>query len=425
VRFFLDNVATKLFSKAALVLIVKITIAILGFVFHYLLARQLPVAEFGLFTVVLTIVMFSSAFAKQGLEQVIVRTVAHNTQYSVFALYCYTLIKSLFYASLIGLFFWFFSASIAQELFQKPQLQPVLLFVAALTIIQSWLALNSAVLKGKEHAVASTFFTGGATFLIAIFLLIIMPVESAYDGLFTFLSAATAACCLSQVVTLTKIKLHRFSAHQLSRNRVYDQASKHFFVISIAALITQQFSTLVLTRYASLEQIAAYGIALKIALLATYPLIALNAVTAPKYAQLYKAKDYVSFKKLGQSTGKALLLISTAIIAVLAYTSQYLVMLLGEGYQLAIPLVLILLSGQWVNLATGSAVSMLAMAGFEKLHKRNTLILVSVNILALLVFVPVYGVYGAAIITSVMIATKNLIALYFVHKLIYQPHAKD
>jgi O-antigen/teichoic acid export membrane protein len=422
----LNNITHKLFSKTVLALAMKITIAILGFVFHFVLARQLPVAEFGLFTVALTILAFTSAFAKQGFEQVIVRAVAHTRDNSIFSFYCYTLMRSALYALVIGVIIWLFSDNIANSLFQKPSLQSLLLLVATLTIIQVWLALNSAVLRGRGLAFESIAFTGGVTLAIAVSIIVlnVIVIETAYDGLVVFAFSATAACCLSFIRTLAKIKCHRVTFTELKTNQVHSRASKHFFVISMAALITQQFSTLVLTRYVLLEHVAAFAIALKIALLATYPLVALNAITAPKYAQLYQDKDFQGFKDLGQLTGKVLLLCSTVIMAIFVIAAHYLVLFLGEGYQLAFPLALILLSGQWVNLATGSAVSMLAMAGFEKLHKRNTLVLVGINVIALLIVVPSYGVYGAAIVTSTMIAVKNMLALFFVHKLIYQAHVK-
>jgi O-antigen/teichoic acid export membrane protein len=91
----------------------------------------------------------------------------------------------------------------------------------------------------------------------------------------------------------------------------------------------------------------------------------------------------------------------------------------GEDYAKASLPLKVLLVGQWFNVATGSVVSMLLMAGYEKLHHRNTLIMTSINIISLIIFIPLYGLLAAAIITSVAMALKNLIALFYVNKLIY------
>jgi O-antigen/teichoic acid export membrane protein len=91
----------------------------------------------------------------------------------------------------------------------------------------------------------------------------------------------------------------------------------------------------------------------------------------------------------------------------------------NDSYTNVVFIAKVLVIGQWFNLATGSVVSMLIMAGFEKIHQRNTLILTALNIIALLIFIPIYGAIAAAIITAMAMAIKNLVAMYFVYQLIF------
>jgi len=414
-----------LIKKSALLLIIKVLSSLLALGFHYLLAKQLSPSQFGLFSLAMSCLLFSSVFAKQGLEQVILRFIAKSPASELGKIYWIILIYALLSACLIALVMFFSFSFIRDFSTTTQQLAFLIPFIAVLTVIQTCLGLNSSALNGKEHAGSALLFGGFISFFIANSLLLYAPVDTAYDALTYFTYAATIAVVFSFVFVMVKLSPQLEVIKNCDKNEIGKSFSEIFavsrrvFVISLAALATQQLSTLVLANYVTLAELAIFSLALKLSLLLSYPLIVINAITAPKYAKLFQNKKYSEFTHLAKKSSKLLLFIATFGLIFLYLTLNYILGYFGTTYLEAAVLVKILLIGQWFNLATGSGVSMLLMSGHEKIHRRNTLLLTSINVIALCVFIPFYGLMAAAVITMVAMAVKNLVSLYFVNKLIY------
>ncbi len=413
-----------LFKKGAVLMMVKLISSGLALVFHYLLAKQLTIEQFGLFSLAMTFLLFSSAFAKQGLEQVSIRFIAKGCSADGAKWYCLIITYAFISACVIAFLVSFFAESLASTIFSQDKLVLLLPLVALLTIFQTCNAINSSALKATQFTTYALFVSGFVTFVLACLLLIIFPVSSAYQALLYFTYSSLFSLLVSFILLLGVFKNKQMKILLPTKVKKYFleliNVSKHVFVISLMALATSQLSVLILSFYVTLEELGGYSLALKLSLLISYPLIIMNAITAPKYAKLHQDNCLDEFKKLALSSTKILFIIGSLAIVILFFTIDYILMFFGQDYVNAGIIVKILLLGQWFNLATGSVFSMLIMSGYEKLCQKNTLIITSMNILGLVVFIPMYGLLAGAIITSVAMAMKNIVALYYVNKLIYQ-----
>lgn len=413
-------------KKGSVLLSVKFVASALTLLFHYLLAKQLSAVQFGLFSLAMTCLLFTSVFAKQGLEQVALKFISISSQESMAKWYFIFVTCVLTSASIIALLLFFLAEPLSVSLFNQPKLIPLISLIAILTIIQAVLAINTSALKAKEHTTSALLLSGFITFSLTILTLIIYPVSSAYDALLYFLCSAVVAIVVSFIIIFIKFHLafslmKKTSISEL-KGDVFDvsQVSKNLFIISLMALATSQVSILILSSYVSLATLGSYSLAVKLSLLLSYPLIVINAITASRYAKLYQQNKVIEFRQLAFNTTKGLLILGTVGAFILYFSVDFILEYIGKSYIGAALIVKILLVGQWFNLATGSVVSMLIMSGYERLHRRNTLILTSINVAALVIFIPLYGVISAAIITSLAMAIKNMTSLYYVNKYIYQ-----
>jgi len=415
----------KFLSKSSFLLGLKLLTAVLSLLFYFLLAKQLPANQFGLFSLAMSFLLFSTVLATQGLEQVTVRFIAKNKKEHSGNLYWSILFYSFISSCLAALMVYLFLPLFSSEIINQILPEKIASLIAILTILQTILLINSSVLKGRQHATSSLVLTGLITFTIVLFLLFIFPIRSATQALAYFTYSATLAAIVSFILVTIKfgsdLKVNKQQAVSEVKKELSEISivSRRLFVISLAALITQQLSTLIVARYVSLEALAIFSLALKLSLLLSYPLIVVNTMTAAKYAKLYQKQKLIEFKHLALSVTKGLIVIATIGVLVIFIGIEYVLTYFGQNYIEAAIIVKVLVIGQWFNLATGSVVSMLIMSGYEKLHRKNALILTSINIIALLVFIPDFGLMAAAIITSVIMALKNLVALYYVNKLIY------
>jgi O-antigen/teichoic acid export membrane protein len=412
-------------KKGAIMLMLKLVAAALALYLHFLLANQLTAEQFGLFSLVSSIGVFALTFAKQGLEQVTVKLMAKSSTNQISLLYgaifLYALMSSLLVVALTYVLLFYFS----ELLFNQLALQDFAILLALLTLLQTWVAINSSVFVGRGHALTALVINGLSSVALTIVFVVFYSVSNAFQAILY----VTIAYCISAALSFYLLSKRYKGIFNSGSNEYITSMSQHFdeihslskrlLIVSLAALATQQFSIIVMGRYVSLSDIGSFNLALKITLLLSYPLIVINTITAPKYATLYHEGKLIEFKQLAVSTRNILLCIATLGLIVFYLTIDGFMRTFNDSYTNVVFIAKVLVIGQWFNLATGSVVSMLIMAGFEKIHQRNTLILTALNIIALLIFIPIYGAIAAAIITAMAMAIKNLVAMYFVYQLIF------
>jgi O-antigen/teichoic acid export membrane protein len=86
----------------------------------------------------------------------------------------------------------------------------------------------------------------------------------------------------------------------------------------------------------------------------------------------------------------------------------------GQEFIIAYPAVVILSIGQLVSAMCGSTGVFMNMTGNQKMY-RNILIVTSVaNIILNFLFIPSFGIYGAAIVSMLSTAGWNIFTLFFI-----------
>ncbi|WP_448546883.1 lipopolysaccharide biosynthesis protein [Thalassotalea fusca] len=408
-------------KKGFWLLLMKLAATMLSLAFHYVVVATLSVEEFGLFTLLLTITLFSVTFSKAGIEQTAVKYIA-SRKYAIKQTYdvllrrmsrnCFWVIGVVVILMILNVF----------NLPSSLNITSYLVVISLIIIAQSLLGFNSSVLKGFSSAVTSNFFSGMCTFIIAMIILFTTTITSAFEALLVLVFAYIVSTTLSFLVVRFKFSKDSDNVQRelsLVGKSELSTYSYQVLVISVAALVTQQISPIIMAQSLTLTDIGIFGFAFKIAVVMGIPLQVVNTITSPMYARYAELDDYQQLVSLAKSTTKLLFLIASIGLIALWISAKYIVSFFNEGYAEAAWIVKILALGQWANLSTGSVVSILLMTGHEKLFKRNTLILTSINLLCLLVFIPIYGIYAAAIITAIFMALKNLFALYFVNKHVY------
>lgn len=403
-------------AKLSSAMLIKLVGAALMLAVHFQLARILSVSEFGLFSLASTVLLFGVTIAKQGFDQVMIRQVAVENGASRYVVFTKILTYAITSSTIILGVFVIFSEYIAEGLLRQSTLSVLLPVVGLTCLLQVMLTIGSSYFKAIGKSSTGMLFSGTATYFVFSLAIYLMPVENAFEC-FTYLLCSAMIALLFCIIGLNgKVKLG-FSKQGVIDTKIIS-ASRVLFVISLATILTQQLSILVLAKYSTLEDVANLSLAIKVVSVLTYPLIVINAVLAPRFARIYASGDIESLKALYRQTRNILFFFACLLCLAIFFSKDLIVNFVNPEFQNTSGLIVILLVGHWVNLSTGSVVSLLIMSGYERLHRKNTLILTSVNIALLFIVVPSYGVYGAAWVTAIAMATKNLVSLYYVETLI-------
>lgn len=398
--------------------ILKLISAMLGIAIYVYLAIVISVSEFGLFALAMSFSLLVTGFTKQGIENLLIRFITQFDKNSRNGFYTACIIWVGLFCFILTTFITFFSDSLG-SLLGYQNIVFFLPWIVILVVFNSLQAVNAAMLNAIKKPRLSLLFTGivsQSIFLVGLFL---GPPENALQA-FKMQSYAQALSFLaSMIITLKYSRITLANIKNLPVRELIN-VNKRFFMVAVLAILTQQLPPIFIAKYASLQEVAYLAIAMKAALLFGYPLLSVNKVCAPHYSRLYYDKNIIGLKQLARTTRKKLTIIATIGLLIVVFLSEPLLSLLNHEYINAIPFIIILTLGQWVNLATGSAVLILLMTGYERLHFWQNFIVTLVFFVSLTLFVPYYGALSAAILMALSMASKNLLGFYSVYKVVYK-----
>ena len=199
------------------------------------------------------------------------------------------------------------------------------------------------------------------------------------------------------------------------RNKVSKTLGPLFSIVLMSMMIYWS-CFLMLGVWSSAENVALFMTAMRTAMLISFVLSAVNSISAPKFASLYHQGDKEGLRKTALSSVRLMVIVAVPALMLMLMIPELIMSLFGEEFLIAAPLLQILAVGQFVNVISGSVGHLLQMTGHECLLRRNVFISGTVILIGGCIFIPIYGIYGAAWVTTVSIVIQNLLCVKDVKK---------
>lgn len=406
---------------SGLAFIVKVFSAAGAFLLNLLVARKLGAEESGYFFLSLTIVLLLSVIGRLGVDNAIVRFVAafmsdnDNEQVSRFyGLLIRIVLPTLF---LFSFCLFYFSDFISYYIFSKPELSQVLMIMGLSVIPLSLSQFNGFFLQGARYVVPAMLFNSGAMAITVLLSVLVISPNSAVEVAELYLFSSLIVFVLSTLTWQSKVgKI--ISLEPISFSPQLTMAMKSLFVIMLMAQVTQWAGQLMLGFWAESADVALFATAARTAMLTSFILISVNAIAAPKFAAAYKSNDFTSIERTAINSSRLMIIAASPLIILMVFFSDWIMGLFGEEFVSASYILKVLVFGQFINLLTGSVAPLLQMTGNEKALRNNIILSSLIIIIGGPLFIPKYGVVGAAYLTAISISVQNILNFYKVRVLL-------
>lgn len=223
---------------------------------------------------------------------------------------------------------------------------------------------------------------------------------------------------LTAVLSLALWYLHpRYSFNfSLALTNNQKESMRALFIVLIMTQSTQWAGQIATGMYLDPEKIAFFSTAQRTAMLASFVLLAVNLVVAPKFASAFDRGASSEVNKLSLISSRLMLIFSIPVLTIMLVFPDRLMMLFGEEYIIAADLLRIMAVGQFINVVTGSVGYLLNMTGHEKDFRNVVIISGPVAIILAFILTREFGVMGAAYATAISVATQNLLAVAMVKR---------
>jgi O-antigen/teichoic acid export membrane protein len=395
----------------------------LQFLTAVLLARMLGAEGYGIYAYAFALVTLLAMPAKAGLPQLVVRETARGMAASRPDLVSgvwrwsgrFTAVLSVLLAAVAWGVLWWSGERVAGVY------APTLLWALALTPLVALGNLRGAALRGLRRIVQGQF----PEFLLrpGLFLALLAVVALAGGGMTAPLAMALHVAAAAVAFVVGAWMLLRFaptavrSARAAYEGRAWLASAIPLAFASGMQLVNHHTSILMLGIFLAPAEVGIFRVAVQTAALAAFGLQVVNSVLAPRVAEVHAHGERTGLQRLATGGARITLAFNLPLTTVfLAGGTWLLPLVFGEPFAAAYLPLVILLGGQLVNSAAGSAALLLNMTGHERETARGVAVGAGVNVVLNLLLVPPFGLFGAAAATAASLATWNILLWFAVRR---------
>jgi len=187
-------------------------------------------------------------------------------------------------------------------------------------------------------------------------------------------------------------------------------------LVASGALILSWSDMIIIGIFLSEEDLGVYAVASRTVMVTMLVLIAMNSITAPKYARFFNENKLIEITRLAQMSSLILLTVVSIPTFIFMAFPNWVLGWFGVEYIVGSSILTILSVGQFINVSCGSVGYLLTMTGKEKVLRNIMLVTALINILVSLYLVKPFGLIGVAYATAFSVILWNIWAMIEVKK---------
>lgn len=186
------------------------------------------------------------------------------------------------------------------------------------------------------------------------------------------------------------------------------------YINTLGSIVVISIDVIMIAQILGLKGTGVYSTVVFITSVMQVPYRSVIRTTTPMIAEYWKSRDMKAMKELYQKVSSVLLVITGAGFIWLWLNIDFLFSFLGHDFVSGIPVFLFLMIGKLIDMYFGLNGAILVTSKKFKYDIFFTVFLIFVVISLNFILIPVYGISGAAISTSVGLLMYNFSRLFFV-----------
>lgn len=416
-------------AGAGIVFFGSIINRVLNYAIRILIARGLGVEEYGLFTIAVMIMRIFITFSALGLSEGILRYVSYyrglNDNERIKGTLIFSFITTFLSSIIITIILFFSSDYIATYWFNSKELIPVLkIFILIIPIgvlATNFVNLNLAYEKIKYNfwlidisLQSLRVLTIGFAVLFGLGILGV-----SYFYLISFFMILILMFLISEykIFPLIKSKIK-------AKYEIFELFSYSWPLIFVGFLdyLMGWIDTFMIGKLMDVKSVGLYNAALPIANLLTLLPLTFTPLFLPLITKNFASKKMFLVDSLTKNVGKWAFFINFPLLLLMfLFPGFFINLLFGKDYISAASSLIFLSFGFFLFSLSQPSIQLLRMVKKTKLYLINVIISAPINIILNLLFIPKYGISGAALATSISYLIFSLLFIiesYYYLKLV-------
>ena len=416
----LDHHTADVVRGASAALLLRVLGAVLTFVLNLLIARLYGADGAGVYFLAFTVMTIATVFGRMGMDNALLRFAAARAEggdwrqvkgVSRLGLGIATV------ASVIATGAMIFSAPLlAHGAFHDPHVSASLVWMSASVIPIALSTLLSQLLRARMRAAASmmvaTVWTPG---LAAAGLLITGgkggPVTAVQlYGAAAWVTAVGAWWWWRRVTPELRSVSGQFNRQELLRSSVP--------LLWVAVLTTSLnwIPNFALGNTHTTAEVGIFNAASRVSLLVGFVLIAVDTISAPKFAALYELGDRAALAVTARNSARLMVFVALPLLLLCLLLPGQIMALFGTEFGQGARVLTVLALAQSVTVVAGSVGTLLMMSGHERQVRNSNAIAAAVCFVVAGLLVPSTGALGASIAVGTALLMRTIYEVAMVRR---------
>jgi O-antigen/teichoic acid export membrane protein len=394
-------------------------IAALGsLLFIVVLGRLYGPEGVGAFALAQSIILGAATLARYGMDNALLRFVGENPTSKHTLTYLAWAGKKTVWLSLVAALVILFGRELLELVFRLNGLSDVLVGIAIATPAFTLSFILSGFMKGVRKPATACMLENGSISLLAgtVVLALYWLAPSVGIASVGWAYAIAAWIIVSQgfFQLVTWKRKQDFKIVEPISRQDFSKSSQAFFVTSLATFMQAVVSIWIAGIYLDSNSLGMFKAAQQTALLINFILIVINAIFPPRFAKLYRDRDYRALSRLARQGALLGTILAMPLLFICLVAPQWMLGWAGEEFEQAAILLRIIAVAQLVNVTTGSVGFLLNMTGYENLMRNIALVTNLTGVFLFVLLIPIFNELGAALALASVLIMQNIIALLFV-----------
>ncbi|MEO8116286.1 MAG: oligosaccharide flippase family protein [Bacteroidota bacterium] len=399
-------------------LFVRMGGAAAAFFMNIVVARYLGATEAGYFFLAVTTATLLATIGRVGADQTIMRFVSvlgENKEWNkLHAVMRKILLWSGLPLTIVTVFVCLFAKQIAVSVFSKPEMQGPLIWTALSMPFYAAYNIHGMALQGRRKVLVSVSSLKIITPLVLMILIFIFHPVASRESAIYYLVACVVNFAFGHFWWRRNVPPATFK--ETFDSKELWKSCGPLWIVAIMNVITTWGGQFIAGIYLPPQEVAQLAVSRNTTVLVSFILLAVNNVSAPRFAIMYNQGKMKELKNYARNTTRIMTLAALPITLLLWIFPEYILSLFGKGFIEGAWLLRILALGQFFSVISGSVGYLLNMTGHEKDMRNVMTINAIMGIILAFILTPLYGAIGSATATAIAIASTNLMAVRMVKK---------
>ena len=395
------------------------------YLFTAILARFAGVEFLGIYSLASSVTRIGEVFGRAGLHSGVMRFVSRLDKETEIETVRQRILSGLKLGLLFGIVIMILQIALADwlafELFNGSDLLKTVLIISAVSLpFATIMAISAFATQGYKllkYKVMVLNIIRPAIMLVCVLVSISLFTKDTavkYPLLISAVFSSFAAIIFLN--KLTNIKISQIFSGVIDKELL--RFSYPLMFVTILGTLMHWMDILMLGYFTDTTTVGLYHPAARTAGLLRTVLLAFMGIFAPMMSDYHRQGDVGEMGKLYKLIVRWIVSLSLPLAIIIIIYSKKIMLLFGVEYLSASNVLMVLTTAAFIQTLFGGGGQTLTMTGFTKVNLFNSIIVVLINISLNLLWIPQYGIIGAAYATLISMALLGLLRIVEVNHLI-------